>query len=656
MSRLLWTFFALKLLDVHFSFVYSSIRKIEHSFLKTMNKRQENLLSYLLNNQDYEPVELLADHFSVSVKTIRRDLTVLNDLISEFDARIDLRRGRGIRLDVTPEAISKLQKEFIQSNNSFQDRRERNLLEAFFLLFAAIDHVPVKAFANLFYISHSQLLLDLKTIANVLTQYQIEINVDKDGVKTSGQEKDINDLLVYLSSQYYDYGYPQNNIRYPIEINKGSILTRQLITHQDIDFIDRVMQSIEEFIVNKIWKQDYVIISISLMVLLKRKSITTPRLITKIDDRDEIKKYSIPVWILNEIEKEYSIRLNEDDLQTITNIFLSTGLAQDPAFRQASPLFSNRQQLVYDFAEDFIDAFMTITDINLRGNAAFCLRIHDHIGPMINRVMINLGIADRLLDTYAQEYHSTMNICEVICWVLAKKYGLPDIPRAEVLFLMLYIQTEIIEAESRLKVGLLSNDEKSIVNLQLARLVKEFSNWEIVQYQQLSKTTFYKDALEFVIATRGNHLSEDLPVVEVSGKMSELDLRLIKAVVFNLTSNSQREFTKLQNIFRDLLDLGCQIVFSKLPFEQSGENRHALRIEGVGNTVFNYLDTTASNNLLYVQCPQVPEAKFEFTFSMNNWDFLLFASKIVYHVDRTNPADLDGSIVKIASHLKEINV
>ncbi len=60
MSRLLWTFFALKLLDVHFSFVYSSIRKIEHSFLKTMNKRQENLLSYLLNNQDYEPVELLA--------------------------------------------------------------------------------------------------------------------------------------------------------------------------------------------------------------------------------------------------------------------------------------------------------------------------------------------------------------------------------------------------------------------------------------------------------------------------------------------------------------------------------------------------------------------------------------------------------------------
>jgi hypothetical protein len=275
---------------------------------------------------------------------------------------------------------------------------------------------------------------------------------------------------------------------------------------------------------------------------------------------------------------------------------------------------------------------------------------------MINRVLINLGIADRLLDTYAQEYHSTMNVCEVICWILSKKFGLPNIPRAEVLFLMLYIQTEIIEAESRLNVGLLSNDEKSVVNFQLTRLTKEFPNWEITQYQKLSKTTFFTDSLEFVIATKGSSIDEDIPHVEVSQKLSELDLRLIKTIVFNLLSDSSKEFSKLQNIFRDLLDLGCSIEFTKKPFEQNLETQQSLRIEGVGKSVFNYLDRNEGDNSLYVLYPQSPEGRFEFFFRMNNWDFLLFASKIVFLVDRTSQTDLYGSIQKIEDHLKEMNV
>lgn len=80
-----------------------------------MNKRQENLLTYLISSLDYEPVELIADHLSVSTKTIRRDLSVLNDLISDLDANIDIKRGKGIRLLASQDAIAELTKEFSQS-------------------------------------------------------------------------------------------------------------------------------------------------------------------------------------------------------------------------------------------------------------------------------------------------------------------------------------------------------------------------------------------------------------------------------------------------------------------------------------------------------------------------------------------------------------
>lgn len=622
-----------------------------------MNKRQESILTYLIGSQDYKSIKLIADHFGVSEKTIRRDLRMFECYFSESSGIIEFKRGKGIRLAASPEVISQLQQDFLCATRIDQDRRERNLLQSFFILFSATDQISIKALRNFFYISHSQLLLDLKWIEEIFSQYRVSVVVDKEGIRVRGDEKEIKDILVYLLSQYWDYGYPQENILYPVEIKKGSFVTERLITSNDLEFLERIMRLTERFSSKKLWKQDYVIISISLLVLIKQKMIFQPIKTMKDKlERELLTEVSLPAMIQSEIENEYCILQNESDLQTITNILLSTGIVNDPTFNQTNLSLSNNNQLIYNFSEDFIDAFSTITDINLRDNIAFCLRIHDHIEPMINRVLINLGIADRLLDTYAKEYHSTMNICEVICWILSKKYGLPEIPRAEVLFLMLYIQIEIIEAESRLKVGLLSNDEKSIVNLVLARLSKEFPNWEFIQYQKLSKTTFFTDSLEFVITTKGTSIDEEIPHVEVSQKLSELDLRLIKTIVFNLSSDSDKEFSKLQNIFRDLLDLGCSIVFTHESIEERFENQQSLRIEGVGKSVFNYLDKSESETRLYVQYPQRPDERFDFSFRLNNWDLLLFASKIVFLVDRTGQADLYETIKKIESHLKEINV
>lgn len=622
-----------------------------------MNKRQEDLLTYLINSQNYEPIEMIAKHFAVSSKTIRRDLSAIEGVLSGPDNRIDVKRGSGVRLVASSGEIEEIQQLLNRTKQFNQDRKERNLLQAFYILFSALDTIPLKLFGSAFYISRSQLLLDLKALEELFNPYSVELINDRDGIRADGDEKHLNDLSVYLFSQYLDYGYPEENIYYPVKIEKNTLMTEQLINLQDAKFLDRIMHLIESISSKKIWKQDYVIIFISLLVLIKRKTIfyrdqaKIAENASKITTEDDLANR-----IQGEIEKEYGIYLDDSNLGTITNVFLSTGLVHDPAFSHVSVALSKRQLWIRDFSEDFIDAFTTITDIDLRENSVFCERIYDHIEPMINRVLFNLGIADRFLETYGQEYHSTMNVCEVISWILSKKYDLPEIPRAEVLFLMLYIQTEIIEAESRLKVGFLSDDEKSIVNWQLACLAKEFPNWELKQYQRLNAPTFFKDNLDFVIATHGNPLESSLPHVEISHKMSELDLKLIKSTVFNLTSDSKRELTKLQNIFRDLLDLGCEIVFTQEPFKKVGKDQQTLRIDGVGKSVFHYYAKGAGKNTLHVQCPANADEKYHFFFSMNNWDFLLFASKIVFLVDRTNPAELDDSIEKIKSHLKEINV
>ena len=622
-----------------------------------MNERQENLLSYLISSQDYEPTELIADHFGVSEKTIRRDIEVIKMMSTEIGAGIDLKRGKGIRLIASPEAIAELQEKYSNSRTLLQDRRERNLLQSFFILFSPLKTIPLKAFGNAFYISRSQLLLDIKSLREIFEPYHVEIKLAKEGLSLTGEKKNIDDLLVYLASQYRDYGYPEGNVTYAREFKKGSFVIEEVFRENEIAFSQHLTELIESFGSKKIWKQDRIIISISLLILIKRKQISIAN-----QDKQEVLEPSeshednLVSMVQKEIEKEYGFRLNLEDLNTINNIFQATGLMHDPAYPKRNLSFDYREELINDFSEDFIDAFSTITDINLRNNDSFCKRIKDHIAPMINRVLINLAIADRLLDTYAQEYQSTMNVCEVICWILSNKYNIPEIPRAEVLFLMLYIQTEIVEAESRLKVGLLSNGEKSIVNFQTARLAKEFPHWKINQYQKFSKSAFYKDGLDFVIAIKGNQIEEGIPQVEISQRMSELDLRLIKSTVFNIASDSQRQFTKLHNIFRDLMDLGCLIQFGLEPYPKTKEAHQTLTIEGVGASVFTYFDKGETQNTLYVQIGPSGNKDIYFTFDMNNSDFLLFASKIVYLVDRTDQSELHKFIQKIAINFKENNV
>jgi transcriptional antiterminator len=169
-------------LDVANSLVYSSNRPFSSALSNNMNKRQADLLTYLINSQNYEPVEMIAKHFDVSVKTIRRDLSAIESLISSSDDKIDIKRGSGVRLVSSPAGIEKIQQSLTNTKRFSQDRKERNLLQAFFILFSALDTIPLKTLGSDFYVSRSQLLLDMKALEELFNPYCVRIITDRDGI------------------------------------------------------------------------------------------------------------------------------------------------------------------------------------------------------------------------------------------------------------------------------------------------------------------------------------------------------------------------------------------------------------------------------------------------------------------------------------------
>jgi len=623
-----------------------------------MNKRHENLITYLANNHGYVSIQVIANHFSVSEKTIRRDLVILEDLITKIGGKLDFKRGSGVRLIADIEEVNLLQVSLRKSHEYNQDRKEREYLLALFLLLSRVPTLSFKSVCRVFFISKSQLLLDLKSLAVLFSPFDIDLELAKGKIQTTGKPTRIRDLLVFLIAQYLDYGYAREKIKYPVSTNKGTLKVEQLISENDIEFIDRILNLLNSNASRKIWKQDYEIIFSSLLVLVKYKTID--RQTHDGMDIKSCKKGSFPAItnkICEEIEKSYKTLLNFEDVQSLNNTFFATGLVNDPVFSTTVKNIDNRQKLMHEFSEDFIDAFSTITDIDLRSNVTFCKRIQEHIEPMINRVLINLAVTDRFLETYSEEYQSTMNVCEVICWILSRKYSLPDIPRAEVLFLMLYIQTEIIEAEERLTIGLVSFEDKSIVNLQIAQLTKEFPKIQIRQYHKIDRKTFFKDELDFVIFTEGKQvMTPDIPAIEISHRVSDLDVRRLRAAIDTYFKDSCREQITLQNTFRDLIDLGCKIKITSEPYTELEQNRKVFQLDGVGSAVFVYFDGGTAENTVSIQCPVSDKEKFIFCFDLKSWDLQLFVSKIVYLVDRTKYSDLCDLIKKITTQIEENNV
>lgn len=85
---------------------YSAFLNLETQFLKgeldlnDPTKREAFIIQKLVKNTKYIPVDVLADQMIVSRKVVNNDLQHLKRLLEDYDAKIESRTGKGIKLSV----------------------------------------------------------------------------------------------------------------------------------------------------------------------------------------------------------------------------------------------------------------------------------------------------------------------------------------------------------------------------------------------------------------------------------------------------------------------------------------------------------------------------------------------------------------------------
>ena len=94
----------------------------------TLTLRQRKLLHYLQHQSDYVTGQALAAYLSVSSRTVRTDVTEINEMLAEKGIHIYSKRSSGYLLRAEDE---KELKKLSQTNSSFLSRDERSRHIAF---------------------------------------------------------------------------------------------------------------------------------------------------------------------------------------------------------------------------------------------------------------------------------------------------------------------------------------------------------------------------------------------------------------------------------------------------------------------------------------------------------------------------------------------
>ncbi|PHM44791.1 transcriptional regulator [Xenorhabdus mauleonii] len=184
------------------------------------------------------PQEELAKRFSVSSRTIRTDISTLNDILHLYGAKIAYKRGKGYALHIEDHLLfSSLPKQ--QQVIQTIPRAARDRVDALLLKLLLASH-PIKLddIAEAWCISRGTLQHDMSAIREIFSRYSLRLeSIPHLGTRLKGDERLVRACLTDTLSHQFLHHSAQGMALSPFPFNGG------LLAHIDLADIAEILQN-----------------------------------------------------------------------------------------------------------------------------------------------------------------------------------------------------------------------------------------------------------------------------------------------------------------------------------------------------------------------------------------------------------------------------
>ena len=478
------------------------------------NQRLAQLFDVLQN--ETLPQDELARRFDVSTRTVRTDVTALNELLADHGVRFVLNRGEGYQLKVEDaERYSKLQQ---QSPSHLRVPRTSTARVHYLLtrFLTSAFSLKLEDLADEWFVSRATLQSDMAEVREWLARYQLAIETKpRYGMKLFGSEVAIRtcltDLLYQIAQE--DSEDPLLNLE---ALNSGMLGTLQPLLHLCFSRFHIRMTDDSEFYLR-----------LYCAVAVRRISEGYPLSDFSAEDVEEDVRDAAR-HIINLMRPITGKAISSSE-EAYLRVNIAARRIEEMAPSAISP---DDGETLVDYILSYIN---THYNFNLQNDAQLRADLLTHIKTMITRVRYQINIPNPLLANIKQHYPMAYDVtlAAVSSW---GKYTPYVISENEIGFLVLHIGVGLerhynVGYQRHPRILLVCDTGNSTIRMIQAMLTRKYPQiivGNIVSLREYEQQESIEE--DFVISTA--RLSEkDKPVVVMSPFPTEYQLEQIGKLV-----------------------------------------------------------------------------------------------------------------------------
>lgn len=502
-----------------------------------MNKLQLNSLEIEIvqflfeHREDYMSSQKIADSCHASSKTIRKYIDLLNDLLKDYDAIIDMKKGSGFKLKFKNNKIYTFleqireQQYIVDDSTQIVDAsdRERFILNALLL---ENREITIDELADELFVSHSTITSVTKQIKQQIEPYNLNLSYDLDGnIVISGEELNKRRFILnyFFASRQEDHYSGSDLFEFQDEgfsVETIFIIVLELCREFDIQLSDFVLQNL--------------VLHIALAIKRNEKGFTINRLeVTQ--QIDYTKELFVAEKIVESIEQLIDIKFSHDEANYIALHLKSKSSNQEIIKRTESV---DHQTLHAQIVKALIEikkcnAFQFSLDQQLIKG------IETHFEPLLTRLSLGIELKNPLLDEIKEKYRDVFMLTKQAFSTLPILSNY-QVDEHEMAYISLHVLAAVERYKQYQKVNVIVICATGLGSAQMlkSRLENTFPTniniVDVISYYQINDEMLKN--IDLIVTTLDISTSfYNVPVVKVSVFLNKTDIEKLSQSINRLT-------------------------------------------------------------------------------------------------------------------------
>lgn len=488
-----------------------------------MQEKEHVILLKLLSEDTYITSDQLADKLTIGMRTIRKRMKDLNDILKRHGAAVEARPRYGYRLVI--QDSGKFQ-DFLEAEQT-EDMQEKvpvnNEERVIYLLAYLLNHddryVKSEMLMDFLCVSKGTLSSTIKQVETNIGRYGIELERRPNyGIRIKGSEFDIRRCMGEL---FIHRGFFQEIIdkRQKNELSGLAKITMDCASRYGIRFSEAVFERFVNDIyiqVRRVRNQHFMDISLQDIKNLSR---------TEMDFVEELQQ---------ELAKKYDM-----DFPEIERKYIALHLAgkRMVGCQSGNELNFVIQENIDKLAVDMLETVYEQAGIDLRGNFELRMSLNQHLVPMDIRIRYDMPLTNTMLNEIKEKYLMGYNVAVQAAAVLYRHYQKPvsedEIGYLALIFALALEQVEVSADIKKSRVLIVCNSGKGISRLLMYRFQQVFSQYirEIYVSNLIELQTFDFRKVDYVFTTVPITRRIPVPIQEVGLFLEEKDLLNVRKVL-----------------------------------------------------------------------------------------------------------------------------